>query len=182
MTIVKFGISRNAGVLKIILSVLAGTAMGMMILTARVSNALSYLSDSSETCMNCHVMTDAYSGWKRSSHGRVAVCNDCHVPHQNIAAKYAFKGMDGTKHSFIFTMRMEPQVIKLSRMAGPVVQENCLKCHDRQFAMVRLASASERKCWDCHSNVHSHVQSVSASPAVLRPKLPEAGIKGFKQR
>ena len=71
---------------------LAGVAVGMALLVARLANATSYLSDSPLTCMNCHVMTDAYASWQRGSHGKVAVCTDCHVPHQNIAAKYAYKG------------------------------------------------------------------------------------------
>ena len=90
------------------LSVSVGTVLGMAVWTARISNALSYLSDSPETCMNCHVMTDAYATWCRGSHARAAVCNDCHVPHENVVAKMAFKAMDGAKHSTVFTLRTEP--------------------------------------------------------------------------
>ena len=39
----------------------AGVAVGMALLVARLANATSYLSDSPETCINCHVMTDAYA-------------------------------------------------------------------------------------------------------------------------
>lgn len=74
----------------------------------RIANATSYLSDSPQTCINCHVMTDAYASWQRGSHGRVAVCVDCHVPHSNLVAKYAYKSRDGLKHSCVFTMRKEP--------------------------------------------------------------------------
>ncbi len=70
---------------------LAGVAVGMALLLVRIANGTSYLSDKPETCMNCHVMTDAYASWQRGSHGRVAVCVDCHVPHSNLVAKYAFK-------------------------------------------------------------------------------------------
>ena len=38
-----------------------GVAAGMAVWVARIANATSYLSDSPETCMNCHVMTDAYA-------------------------------------------------------------------------------------------------------------------------
>ncbi|MCP4449875.1 MAG: hypothetical protein GY809_00315 [Planctomycetes bacterium] len=82
---------------QIVLNVSVGLAVGMFLSVARVSNAVSYLSDSPETCMNSHVMTDAYATWKGDSHARVPVCTDCHVPQQNIVAKYAFKGMDGMK-------------------------------------------------------------------------------------
>jgi hypothetical protein len=42
--------------------------------------------------------------------------------------------------------------------------------------MVRLADSSGRKCWDCHNNIHGSVHGLSASPAELRPKLPQAGV------
>ena len=90
---------------------LAGLAAGLALFIARISNAASYLSDAPQTCINCHVMTDAYASWQRGSHGKVAICNDCHVPHSNPVAKYAFKASDGLKHSYVFTFRLEPQVL-----------------------------------------------------------------------
>ncbi|MHC4520501.1 MAG: NapC/NirT family cytochrome c, partial [Planctomycetota bacterium] len=102
--------------------VLVGAAIGGAVVVARIANAASYLSDAPETCINCHVMTDAYASWQRGSHGHVAVCTDCHVPHDNIVAKYAYKARDGMKHSYVFTMRAEPQVLELSAAAVPVVQ------------------------------------------------------------
>ncbi|MBL7219006.1 MAG: cytochrome c nitrite reductase small subunit [Phycisphaerae bacterium] len=156
--------------------VFVGLAIGATVITARLGNTASYLSDSPETCMNCHVMTDAYASWQRGSHGRVAVCTDCHVPHSNPIAKLAFKGADGLKHSYVFTARSEPQVLRLSAGAIPVVQANCLRCHSNHFKMIRLAAPSERKCWDCHSNVHGEVHGLSASPRPLRSTLPRAGL------
>jgi cytochrome c nitrite reductase small subunit len=88
----------------------------------------------------------------------------------------AFKSKDGMKHSYVFTLRKEPQVLQLSESAKPVVQANCLRCHSEQFEMIRLAEVSERACWDCHNNIHGSVQSLSASPEVLRPRLPDAGL------
>ena len=161
--------------------ILLGVTLGMILLVARVSNAVSYLSDSPETCMNCHVMTDAYATWQRGSHNRVAVCNDCHVPHSNMVSKMAFKGTDGMKHSYVFTFRKEPQVLRLSHTARPVVQLNCIRCHSTQLAMVRLAESSERTCWDCHNNIHGKVHSLSASPEVLRHRLPDAGLNLIKK-
>lgn len=167
--------------LQIFLFILIGILLGMAFLTARVSRAFSYLSDSPETCMNCHVMTDAYASWQRGSHGRAAVCNDCHVPHSNFVSKYAFKGMDGTKHSYVFTFRKEPQVIELSNPAKLVVHSNCIRCHSEQLAMIRLAGTSERTCWECHGDIHGKVHSLSASPAILRTRLPDAGLNLLKK-
>lgn len=167
--------------LRFALCLSVGAAIGMFLIVVRVSNAVSYLSDAPETCMNCHVMTDAYATWKRGSHARVAVCMDCHVPHNNVASKYAFKGIDGLKHSYVFTTRQEPQVMELSNGARPVVQANCIRCHKDQFSMIRLAASSEQSCWRCHQNIHGQVHSLSASPEVLRPGLPDAGLKWMKK-
>ena len=155
---------------------LAGIAAGMGLFVVRISNAVSYASNSPQTCINCHVMTDAYASWQRGSHGRVTVCNDCHVPHDNLLAKSAFKAMDGTRHSYIFTMRQEPQVLHLSQGAVPVVQQNCVRCHINQFEMIRLSDSSQQNCWSCHNTIHGSVHSLSASPQQLRPRLPKAGI------
>jgi len=153
---------------RIVICVMLGLALGTGVITAHLGNALSYLSESPETCMNCHVMTDAYASWQRGSHGRAAVCVDCHIPHSNPVAKLAFKAADGMKHSYVFTARSEPQVLKLSKAAQPVVQANCLRCHANHFDMIRLPGPKERKCWDCHSNVHGRVHGLSASPRPLR--------------
>jgi cytochrome c nitrite reductase small subunit len=163
------------------LSASLGAALGLAVLVARVSRATSYLSDSPETCMNCHVMTDAYVSWGRGSHGRVTVCNDCHVPHENLVSKMAFKALDGTKHSTVFTLRREPEVLRLSATARPVVQANCIRCHRDRLAMIRVAGASERACWQCHRGMHGEAHGLSASPEALRPQLPEAGVGWIKK-
>jgi cytochrome c nitrite reductase small subunit len=160
---------------------LVGVAIGMALVLTRIANATSYLSDDPQACINCHVMTDAYASWQRGSHGRAAVCIDCHVPHDNIVAKYAYKARDGLKHSYVFTRRSEPQVLNLSAPAVPVIQSNCLRCHSGQLMMVRLASSRERRCWDCHQGIHGKVRSLSASPTTLRPRVPEAGLEWMKK-
>jgi cytochrome c nitrite reductase small subunit len=181
---------------------LAGVAVGMALLLVRIANATSYLSDEPQTCINCHVMTDAYASWQRGSHGRVAVCIDCHVPHSSFVAKYAYKAQDGLKHSYVFTLRKEPQVLELSARAVPVVQANCVRCHSHQVMMVMTPSfdsgpqtrpiafgspsrpgksGPSRRCWDCHHNIHGEVRSLSASPTPLRPGLPAAGLEWMKE-
>jgi cytochrome c nitrite reductase small subunit len=161
--------------------VLVGVAIGLALLVARIANAVSYLSDAPEACINCHVMTDAYASWQRGRHARVANCVDCHVPHNNVVAKLAFKGKDGTRHAYVFTMRQEPQTLVLSEAAAPAVQSNCVRCHINQFQMIRLADASERRCWNCHRNIHGRVHGLSSSSRVLRPGLPAAGLDMMKK-
>lgn len=153
------------------LGMLAGT--GLFVL--HVSRAASYLSDAPETCMNCHVMTAGYLTWQHSSHVRAAVCNDCHVPHDGPLRHYGFKARDGLWHATVFTMRWEPQVIRLSERAVGVVEDNCRRCHGAAIEDVSLSEhqSGDRRCWDCHREVpHGTVRSLSAVPDVFRPSLP----------
>lgn len=152
-----------------------GSLLGLTLLLLYVSRAPSYLVDSPETCMNCHVMTDAYISWQHSSHGKRTTCNDCHVPHTSLPREYAFKAHDGLRHAAIFTLRAEPQSIKLSHGAIPVVQENCLRCHESRVSEVATCrhQSGNLLCWDCHRDVpHGRVHSLSASPSTFRPALP----------
>jgi cytochrome c nitrite reductase small subunit len=153
------------------IGVLAGT--GLFVL--HISRAASYLGDDSETCMNCHVMTTQYVTWQHGSHARAADCNDCHVPHTSLPAHYAFKAKDGLWHATVFTMRWEPQVIRLSAGAVPVVEENCRRCHQETIAGVAAAEhgRGDLRCWDCHRETpHGSVRSLSATPGVFQPRLP----------
>ncbi|MCL2347941.1 MAG: cytochrome c nitrite reductase small subunit [Planctomycetaceae bacterium] len=173
----KFGFLRPG--MRIPAMLLLGVFVGMGLLLAQVSRATSYLSNDAKTCINCHVMTDAYISWEHSSHARHAVCNDCHVPHTSIPRAYAFKAHDGLRHASIFTLRLEPQSIKLSEGAIPVVQENCLRCHEERLAEVSACryQTGDFRCWDCHRDIpHGQVHSLSASPDTFRPELPPVGL------
>jgi cytochrome c nitrite reductase small subunit len=154
---------------------LLGMTAGMGAFVFHISRAASYLSDAPETCMNCHVMTTQYVTWQHDSHARAATCNDCHVPHTSLLAQYGFKAKDGLWHATVFTMRWEPQVIRISAGAVPVVEDNCRRCHAQVIANVAPAAhqAGDLKCWDCHREVpHGTVQSLSATPGVFQPQLP----------
>jgi cytochrome c nitrite reductase small subunit len=153
-----------------------GVFAGLGIFVVHISRATSYLSDKPETCMNCHVMTTQYVTWQHNSHGRVATCNDCHVPHTSLPAAYGFKAEDGLWHSTVFTMRWEPQVIRLSERAIPVVENNCRRCHKQVIEDISLAvhRPGDQRCWDCHREVpHGTVRSLSATPGIFQPRLPE---------
>jgi len=99
-----------------------GLFCGVGLMTVHISRASSYLSDEPATCVNCHIMAPQYATWQHSSHSRVATCNDCHVPHDNFFRKYAYKAKDGSRHAFMFTFRMEPQVIRMHQPGKNVVQ------------------------------------------------------------
>lgn len=160
-------------------AILLGMFFGLAIYSFKVSNAVSYLSDDPETCINCHVMTPQYVTWNHSSHREVANCNDCHVPHDNALNKYYFKAKDGLRHATIFTLRGEPQVIKIKEEGIGVVQQNCIRCHAHVNENVSTKVTSEmanhgegKLCWDCHREVpHGRVNSLSSVPNARAPKL-----------
>ena len=158
----------------------AGIGTGLFVYLLYVSNAVSYLSDDSKTCVNCHVMTSFYATWQHSSHARVTNCNDCHVPHNNPFNKYFFKAKDGIYHATVFTWRAEPQVIQIKEAGTDVVQKNCQRCHEDLNENVSTAGVTlENKkhgegklCWDCHREVpHGRVNSLSSVPNARVPLL-----------
>ncbi len=164
--------------LKII--IVAGALAGISLYAFIESQAVSYLSDNPKTCVNCHVMTPQYSTWLNSSHRKVATCNDCHVPHDNIVNTYAFKAKDGMYHASVFTARKEPEVIRIREAGESVVQMNCIRCHKNQVTDAKLTASvqnhfqnrTSRKCWDCHKEVpHGRVRSLSSINYV--GKVPE---------
>ncbi len=154
---------------------LIGALIGLGLFTVHVSRATSYLSDAPETCMNCHVMTTQYLTWRHGSHAGAATCNDCHVPHTSLAAQYGFKAKDGLWHATVFTLRWEPQAIRLSAGAVPVVEQNCRRCHAETIGDVAAAvhQPGDLRCWDCHRETpHGSVRSLAATPDVFQPRLP----------
>jgi len=81
---------------------LVGVAGGLGLYTFVYAKGYSYITNDPAACANCHVMNDQYDGWLKSSHRAVAVCNDCHVPH-DLVGKYKTKGENGFWHSYYFT-------------------------------------------------------------------------------
>ena len=65
----------------VMVAVVLGAALGLGAYTFAYARGWSYMTDDPRACANCHVMNEQYDGWTKSSHRSVAVCNDCHVPH-----------------------------------------------------------------------------------------------------
>jgi cytochrome c nitrite reductase small subunit len=160
-----------------------GVLAGLVLLILRLSNAVSYLSDEPQTCVNCHVMAPQYATWQHSSHARVASCVDCHVPHDNIVRKYAFKAADGMRHAYVFTFRLEPQVIQIKDAGKAAVQENCIRCHQSQVDRVTIGTVTlegsrhgrGQLCWSCHRETpHGVVNSLASAPYARVPRLTPA--------
>jgi cytochrome c nitrite reductase small subunit len=162
----------------------AGIFTGLGIYSVYVSNAVSYLGDKPETCVNCHIMAPQYATWYHSSHREKASCNDCHVPHNNVFNKYFFKAKDGLRHAAIFTLRKEPQVIFIKDAGKEVVHKNCIRCHTELMTDTKLLGYNSntqdfrmnRKCWECHRETpHGTVNSLSSVPYARAP-LPQSPV------
>jgi cytochrome c nitrite reductase small subunit len=154
-------------------AIASGAAVGLLVLVFHVSRASSYLSDNPQTCVNCHVMAPQYATWFHSRHREVATCNSCHVPHDNIVRHYAFKASDGARHAFMFTFRLEPQVIRIHAAGQRTVQENCIRCHEAGLHQTKLMlvrgddvdAEQGLRCWSCHRETpHGRVRGLAAVP------------------
>jgi cytochrome c nitrite reductase small subunit len=160
--------------------ILSGILTGLLFFTLHIGRASSYLSNDPAACVNCHVMAPQYVTWEKGSHGRVTTCNDCHVPNDNGLRKFLFKASDGIRHSYMFTFRFEPQVIRIKQTGKDVVQENCVRCHSNYLHPISLRAISNQSiydrmssyCWDCHRETpHGRVHSLSSVPFARVPQV-----------
>jgi len=159
-----------------------GVFFGLVALTFHISRASSYLTNDPAACVNCHIMAPQYASWQHSSHGRFTTCNDCHVP-QDFVRKYLFKAYDGSRHAFMFTFKLEPQVIRMHAPGQAVVQENCIRCHsdllEQTVSLTGRPHGDGRQCWECHREVpHGRVNSLASAPHARVPvhdpvRMPE---------
>lgn len=160
--------------------VLSGVLIGATLAIVHVSRATSYMSDDPRACINCHIMDPQYATWQHGSHGRFTTCNDCHVPHDSVFRKYFFKAKDGSRHSSMFMLRLEPQVIRIHEEGANVVMENCLRCHGNLVGGTQdyaggVHKDTTRKCWECHRETpHGRVNSLASTPNARIPGLAPA--------
>ena len=116
-----------------------------------VTNAPSYLGHEPATCNNCHVMDAQYEGWFHAAHSNYTVCTDCHLPHQNIASYYLYKGYSGMRDVISFTLKIYPAAIRATQQTDEIVQANCIRCHrDTVENILADPQPLDRYCWDCH--------------------------------
>ena len=173
------------------LFVMGGILVGLGAYTVYISRAYSYLSDDPRACINCHIMTPYYASWDHSAHAQWATCNDCHVPHENVIEKYAFKAKDGLYHAAVFTMRNEPNVLRPRDESYEVIMNNCIRCHtelNTEFVntgMIAYTDVKEGKgkaCWDCHTEVpHGKISNLSSAPNAIVP-LPSSPIPDWLKK
>lgn len=136
--------------------VLAGIAffvIGMALFTFVRAEGSSYLSDDPAACANCHVMREQYEAWHHSSHARVATCNDCHSPHENVVSKFVAKGFNGFNHSFAFTFNTYEEVITITEYNEDIVNNSCLYCHQDFVSAIAPDHHDAPNCTTCHAGI-----------------------------
>ncbi len=138
----------------ILLAVLLGVMLGVGFFTFGYAKGSSYMTDDPAACANCHVMREQYEGWMKSSHGKVAVCNDCHTP-PGLVPKYATKAINGFFHSLAFTTGRFPDEIQITRRNFNVTESSCLKCHEDIVTGIRATREhkADVECVTCHRTV-----------------------------
>ncbi len=146
-----------------VVCILIGMFLGASGFTFHYAEGLSYLSDDPKACINCHVMQQHYDGWMHASHGRVASCNDCHVPHDSFIHKYYVKSEHGYRHSKRFTFQNFHEPIQITPGSRAVVIDNCMRCHasigddlsvhGRSRPGQKQVEVTGADCLHCHSRV-----------------------------
>jgi cytochrome c nitrite reductase small subunit len=142
----------------IALGLVVGLLAGLGGYTFVYARGASYLTDDPGACNNCHVMAEQYVAWQRSSHRAVAVCNDCHAPH-DLVGKYATKVRNGFWHSFYFTTGGFPEPIRITPRNAEVTERACRSCHQRIVEAIDPPVRREGSlgCISCHRSVgHLH--------------------------
>jgi cytochrome c nitrite reductase small subunit len=156
------GVSRRVVISAVVLAVLVGTAVGAGGYTFVYAKGASYLTDDPAACANCHVMNEQYAGWVKSSHHTVAVCNDCHTPH-DFFGKYFTKALNGWHHSVAFTSGDFHEPIHIGERNLRVTEAACRSCHQdlvdaiEPGLLVRVsarAPGDTRKDANLHGSLH----------------------------
>lgn len=137
----------------ILLTGMAGGVFGLGSFTFIFARGYSYLSDDPRACANCHVMQEVFDGWNHGSHKAVAVCNDCHTPH-DLLGHYLVKGLNGWRHSEAFTTGDFAEPIRITDSDRAVAWQNCLRCHGELTAMISHSQSPDpTDCLRCHADV-----------------------------
>jgi cytochrome c nitrite reductase small subunit len=148
----------------VVASVLVGTLMGSGAYTFVEAKGTSYLSNDPEVCVGCHIMREEYDGWRHGSHHAVAVCNDCHLPHESALGKLKVKALNGWNHSKAFTLQNFVEPIRIKPANAQVLEENCRRCHATQVEAITehgtlgvptdpMQQADLYGCVRCHQSV-----------------------------
>lgn len=146
-----------------------GTAAGIGAYTFVYAHGASYLTNDPRACANCHIMTEHFDAWVKSSHRAVATCNDCHTP-KGLIPKYLTKASNGFWHSFAFTTGRFPDPLRIKPANHAITEHACRKCHTELTGSIDAAAWHESgpsadepelaplECTRCHRYVGHFVR------------------------
>jgi len=148
------GLFARLGFFSVALAILVGILLGLGSFTFGYGQGASYLSNNPTACTNCHVMQGHHDSWLKSSHAHVAVCNDCHLPH-DFVGKWVTKADNGFFHSLAFTTGEFHEPIQIKPRNRRVTQNACLHCHgDFVNNMLPAHEGGDMlSCIQCHGDV-----------------------------
>ena len=138
----------------VFLALAIGAALGIGGYTFVYAKGYSYLTNDPNACANCHIMQEHFDAWIKSSHRRVAVCNDCHTP-AALVGKYATKASNGFWHSYAFTTGRFPDPLRIKESNREITNQACLKCHQDIVEVIHTPNAQNEqiRCTRCHESV-----------------------------
>lgn len=151
----------SIGALSVALVALLGVLGGLGAFTFGYGQGGSYLSSDPAACTNCHVMQGHFDSWAKSSHRHVAVCNDCHLPHDAPVGKWITKADNGFFHSLAFTLDDFHEPIRIKPRNQRITQAACLHCHG-DFVHPAFGGEDRRDALQC---AHCHVDAGHAGHA-----------------
>jgi cytochrome c nitrite reductase small subunit len=133
-----------------------GLVVGLGAFTFGYAKGYSYLTNDPAACANCHIMTEHFDAWTKSSHRAVATCNDCHTPH-TLVGKYTTKAKNGFWHSFYFTTGRFPDPLRITEGNRDVTERACRDCHGEITEAIDPRAAAHGpgplSCVRCHRYV-----------------------------
>jgi cytochrome c nitrite reductase small subunit len=146
--------ARRLGRGALLFAVCLGLLVGLGTFTFGYGKGASYLSNDPQTCVNCHVMQEHLDSWQHSSHHHVAVCNDCHLPHDPIG-KWVTKADNGFFHSLAFTLGNFKNPIQIKPRNRAVTHSTCIDCHEAvaHSLLPAVVGQDMLSCVHCHAEV-----------------------------
>ena len=176
------------------LSILCGVIVGLTGLFFYLLRMHTYIiGDDPAACINCHIMSPIML---RGHTLHMLVTPHVTIvtfPNDNVAAHYAFKGMDGMKHVAYFVTFNESQTIQAESASAEVIMDNCIRCHkqlNQEFVNTGRIDYMEaqrgegKACWDCHRDVaHMKMNSLSSTPgAEYVEPMPPSPVPDWLQK
>lgn len=151
--------SRPAAVVLAFVGAAVGAAGGLGVYTFWYAKGASYMTNDPAACANCHIMQSYYDAWSRGSHHAVAVCNDCHTPH-DFFGKYLTKSINGYNHSLAFTTGRFHEPIQITARNHEITEAACRRCHQNIVQAIDTGGgphSGTMSCVRCHDDVgHLH--------------------------